>query len=65
MQFIQHNSSIKFQLNLKMSLFIQAFLTRKKYGLSYSKIGIISMMAFTKVILSIPLFISTNAFPFH
>ena len=65
MQFIQHNSFIKFQLNLKMSLFIQAFLTRKKYGLSYSKIGIISMMAFTKVILSIQLFISTNAFPFH
>ena len=48
-QFYQNNFPVKFSFNLKMSLFIQAFHTKKKYGYTYGKFGIISMMAFTKV----------------
>ena len=48
-QFFQNRFPVKFSFNLKMSLFIQAFVTNKMYGFSYGKFGIISMMAFTKV----------------
>ena len=48
-QFFQNNFPLKFSFNLKMSLFIQTFHTKKKYGFTYGKFGIISMLAFTKV----------------
>lgn len=43
------NNGLKLKSNLKINLFVQTFQTRKKYGFTYAKFGLISMLAFTKV----------------
>ena len=38
--------------NLRISLFIQAFYTKKRYGFTYGALGIVSLFSFTKVSLT-------------
>lgn len=42
-------NSANFASNLKISLFIQNYQTKKKYGFTYGSLGLISLMAFSKV----------------
>ena len=42
-------SCANFILNLKISLFIQNYRSTSKYGFTYGRFGLISLMAFTKV----------------
>ena len=47
--FIRRFSCVNFISNLRISLFIQNYHTKRKFGFTYGKFGLISLMAFTKV----------------
>ena len=50
-QFVEENCRLTTKHNVQLNLFIQTFRTAKKYGFTYDKYGLISMITFTKVFL--------------
>lgn len=48
-QFVPYHNRVPSRYNFKLNMFIQAYYTKKKYGITYGRFGLISLLTFTKV----------------